>query len=114
MGSANSGIGTSTCDAWVVTKAALHAIPALPAGWDWNTPNIDVYIGNAATAAEKTLSLFEPQILPDPAHVAAAARGYVSAKRTEIRKLKDHTYTSEDAAAGNVAFARINQICGTV
>ena len=108
-----SGIGTPTCEAWLTTKAALNAIPPLPNGWDWNTPHIDVYIANAGASAEKALNLFEPQIAPEPANVAAAAHAYVDAKRASIEKLSAHTYTAEEAAAGNVALAKLDQICGT-
>jgi hypothetical protein len=35
-----AGAGT-TCQAWISTRDTLRAIPALPTGWNFNTPNID-------------------------------------------------------------------------
>lgn len=104
---------SSTCKAWQSTKPALDAIPALPSGWDWNTPNIDTYISNRNAAITKALDLFEPKISDTPADVATAARGYVSAKRDEVRMLADRSFTSADAVTVNTASAQLNQVCST-
>lgn len=104
---------SSTCKAWQSTKPALDAIPALPAGWDWNTPNIGTYISNRNAAITKALDLFEPEIANTPAEVATAARGYVAAKRDEVRMLTDRTFTSADAVTVNAASAQLSQICTT-
>jgi hypothetical protein len=103
---------SSTCNAWRTTKPALDAIAALPDGWDWNTPNIDTYIANRNAAITKALDLFEPKIANDPADISAAAHEYVAAKRTEMQKLADHTYTAADGVPGNSALAALNQLCG--
>jgi hypothetical protein len=103
---------TSTCNAWRITKPALDAIPGLPDGWDWDTPNIDTYISNRNAAIARALSLFEPKIAAEPPDVSAAAHEYVSAKRTEMQKLSDHTYTAADGVPGNTALAALNQLCG--
>lgn len=102
---------SSTCKAWQATKPALDAIPALPAGWDWNTPNIGTYISNRNAAITKALDLFEPKIVDTPTDVATAARGYVAAKRDEVRMLADHSFTSADAVTVNAASGLLNQVC---
>ena len=104
---------SSTCKAWRTTKPALDAIPALPTGWDWNTPNIDTYVSNRNAAIAKALDLFEPKIADTPQDVASAARNYVSAKRAEVRMLADKTFTSADAVTVNAASAEMNQLCAT-
>lgn len=109
---ANGDTDDATCEAWQTTKPALDAIPPLPAGWDWNTPNIDTYINNMSASITKALDLFEPQITAEPADVAGAARDYVAARRTELRMLQDHTYTTADGVEGNMAVAKLNQLCG--
>ena len=93
-----------TCKAWRTTKPALDAIPSLPDGWDWNTPNIDMYIANRNAAIAQALDLFEPEESPtDQTDISAAAHEYVAAKRTEMQKLSDHTYTAADGVPGNTA-----------
>lgn len=101
----------STCKAWRTTVPAIRAIPDLPSGWDWNTPNIDTYIANHNAAVGKVLDLFEPKIAPEPADVAAASRDYVTARRNEMSLLANHTYRGADGVAGNVAFEQLNQLC---
>jgi hypothetical protein len=108
----NSGAASSTCNAWRITKPALDAIPSLPDGWDWNTPNIDRYISDRNAALARALDLFEPQIVGQPANISAAAHDYVSAKHTEMQKLSDHSYTAADGVPGNTALAALNQLCG--
>jgi hypothetical protein len=111
---AGAAAASSTCEAWPSTKAALNAIPALPAGWNWDTPNIDVYIANQSAAVNKALDLFEPQIAAsDPPQVAEAAKTYVSERRLAVQKHVDHTYTQADGVSGNVALAKLDQACGT-
>lgn len=104
---------SSTCDAWPSTKAALNAIPALPAGWNWDTPNIDVYVSNQSAAVNKALDLFEADIAPaDPPRVVEAAKTYVSERRQAMQKLVAHTYTSADGVPGNVALSKLDEVCG--
>jgi hypothetical protein len=103
--SVSAAATSSTCNTWEITKPALDAIPGLPDGWDWNTPNIDTYIANRNAAIARGLDLFEAKIAAEPADVSAAAHEYVSAKRTEMEKLSDHTYTAADGVPGNTALA---------
>lgn len=100
----------STCKAWAAFHNTMSKVPPLPQGWDWNTPNIDTYIGNRARATEAALELFVPRITPEPADVAAAANDYVAAKRKEQQMLIERTYTG-DVAATDAAF-RLDQLCG--
>ncbi|MGJ6127408.1 hypothetical protein QN239_33045 [Mycolicibacterium sp. Y3] len=104
---------SSTCEAWPSTKAALNAIPALPAGWNWDTPNIDLYVKNQSAAVNKALDLFETEIAAtDPPKVTEAAKTYVSERRQAMQKLVDRTYTSADGVPGNVALAKLDEACG--
>ncbi len=103
---------TATCKAWRTTSAAFDAIPHLPDGWDWNTPDIDTLIANQKTAVDKTLSIFESKIAPsDPQQVVNAARAYVTAKRTELSHLASHTITEADGTAVDTSGANLNQLC---
>lgn len=113
QGSVAAAESNSTCKAWQATKPALDAIPALPAGWDWDTPNIGTYIANRNAAITKALDLFEPKIADTPADVASVARHYVAVKRDEVRMLADKSFTSADAVTVNAASAELNQICAT-
>jgi len=104
--------GQSTCQAWTETQLILRAIPALPQGWTWETPNIDNYIKMQDAPVAKALDLFEPQIAAEPADVATAARQYVSVLREQMRSLSDHTYVPADGAAVDTALGNLNQLCG--
>ncbi len=57
----------TTCDAWKQTRLNLLAVPGLPDGWAWNTPNIDTAIGLQTAAVGNALDVFEKQISPEPA-----------------------------------------------
>jgi hypothetical protein len=103
---------SSTCQAWKTTRNAINAVPVLPAGWDWDTPGIDVYINNQATAVETALALFEPKIADEPADVAAAARAYIEARRIEYAALRNRTFTGNEAVPVNMALGTLNQLCG--
>lgn len=107
------GVATSpTCMAWKTTRTAINAVPGLPIGWNWDTPNIDVYINNQATAVEKALTMFEPQIAAEPANVATAAHAYIDARRTEYAALRDRSYKNSDGVPVNIALGQLNQLCG--
>lgn len=106
-----SAADSSTCQAWRTTVPAIRAIPDLPAGWDWDMPNIDTYIANHNASVGKVLDLFEPKIAAEPSNVAAAANDFVSARRNEMRLLANHTYRGADGVAGNIAFEQLNQLC---
>lgn len=88
---------SSTCQAWKITRTAINAVPALPAGWDWDTPGIDIHINNQATAVETALALFEPKIADEPADVAAAARAHIGARPIEDAALRNRTFTGNEA-----------------
>lgn len=112
IASAAGAVDSSTCKAWPSTRKTLSMIPSLPAGWDWNTPNIDTYIGNLARSTDAALDLFVPKIAPEPAEVTAAANDFVAGKRKEMQMLAEHTYTAADGVAANDAGFRLNQLCG--
>jgi hypothetical protein len=103
---------SSTCQAWKTTRTAINAVPTLPVGWDWDTPNIDTYINNTATAVEKALALFEPKVADEPANVAAAARAYIEARQIEYAALRNRTYGANEAVSSNMAWGTLNQVCG--
>ena len=104
--------GVSTCQAWTQTRLTLRAVPALPSGWTWNTPNIDNYIKIQNAPIGNALDLFETQIAAEPTDVAQAARQYVSALRNQMQSLSDHTYVAADGAAVDTALGNLNQLCG--
>jgi len=90
----------------------MVGIPRLPAGWDWDTPNIDTLIANRTAAIDKALDLFEPKIADEPADVAEAAHTFVDEQRKGNEKLKDHTYAGAEAVAINEASTRLSLLCG--
>lgn len=103
---------TATCKAWRTTSAALDAIPALPDGWTWATPNIDTLISNAKTGVDKALDIFQSKIAADdPPQVVSAAKSYIAAKRTEMSKLSDHSITEADDSAVDTSRGTLNQLC---
>ena len=107
-----AGAGSSTCKAWAASRKTIAMIPALPQGWNYNTPNIDTFIGNKVTAMSTALDLFVPRIAAEPADVAAAANDYVAAKRKELAMMTAHTYDLPQQVAVNDAWARLDQVCG--
>lgn len=104
--------GPATCDAWSETRLTLRAIPALPNGWNWKTPNITTLIKNQNAPVAKALDLFEPKIAAEPADVASAAQQYVAVRRKQIETLSDRTYTPEIGTEVDTALRRLNQLCG--
>ena len=104
--------GTTTCQAWTKTRQTLQASPALPQGWNWNTPNIDGYIKIQNAPVGNALEVFEPKIAPEPADVAQAAKQYVAARRKQMQSLADHTYIAADGVSVDVALGHLNQLCG--
>lgn len=103
---------TATCKAWRTTSAAFDAIPHLPDGWDWDTPNIDTLISNQKMAVDKALGIFESKIVAsDPEQVVSAAHAYIAAKRTELSHLASHTITEADGTAVDASSATLNQLC---
>jgi hypothetical protein len=105
-------VDTTTCKAWRAADAAMDTIPALPEGWDWNTPGIDNLIASQKGAIDKTLSIFEAKIAAgDPQQVVDAARSYIATKRADLNKLKDHTVTEADDAAVESSLASLQQFC---
>jgi hypothetical protein len=106
---------TATCKAWNNTYTELMAVPPLPDGADYNTPNIDTLIANQNKANEKALIGFEPKIAPDdPTQVVNAAKAYINAKRIDMAKSASHTVTEADDTAVDTSFATLNQLCNTV
>lgn len=101
----------STCESWEIAKLGLDSIPPLPSGWNYETPGIDVYIGNYVEAVTRALDDFEPRILQEPHEVADAAHRYVSAKRLEVAELASYSFTGENTASGNSALAALNELC---
>lgn len=104
--------GPTTCQAWSETRLTLRAIPALPDGWNWNTPNITTLIKNQNTPVGTALDLFEPKIEPRPADLAQAAQAYVAAKREQMAALADRSYVPADGQKVDAALDRLNQLCG--
>ena len=109
----HGGNDGSTCQAWADTRPTLRAIPALPAGWTWTTPNIDTSIKNQNAPVGSALDLFETKIAAKPADVAQAANDYVAARRKQMQSLSDHTYTASDGTAVDEALKNLDQLCGT-
>jgi hypothetical protein len=109
---ASNGADSSTCVAWRSAKAALDtAVDPMPADWNWNTPGIDGLIAQSNAIITNAMDLFEPHIAAQPADVATAARAYVKARRSEVAKLANHTYTEADDVPSTTAYATLNQLC---
>lgn len=107
-----SAADSSTCKAWPSAWSALESIPALPPGWDWDTPGIDGIIANQSAAIEAALDLFESDIADsDPPQVVAAAREYVAAQRMSMQQRADHTFTGAGAPV-TAARVKLDYACG--
>lgn len=103
---------TATCKAWRTTYTQLMAVPNLPDGADYNTPNIDTLVANQNKANEKILIGFEPKIdANDPAQVVSAAKAYINLKRIDMAKSASHTVTEADDTAVDTSLATLNQLC---
>lgn len=113
-GDGGAGEKPTTCQAWAETRLALRAVPPLPDGWSWTTPNIDTLVRFQNGPVAFALDRFEPQIAPQPPEVAQAARDYVGARRNQMAALADRTYVAADGTAVDTALARLNQLCGIV
>lgn len=111
-GDGGAGDKPTTCRAWAETRLALRAVPPLPDGWSWATPNIDVLVRFQNGPVAFALDRFEPQIAPQPPEVAQAARDYVTARRNQMAALADRSYVPADGSAVDTALARLNQLCG--
>lgn len=103
----------TTCEAWKQTRLNLLAVPGLPDGWAWNTPNIDTAIGLQNAAVGNALDVFEKQIASKPADVSEAARQYISARRNQMQTLAAHNYTAADGQAVDTALDQLDGLCGT-
>ena len=99
-----------TCQAWKTARDAVAAGPALPQGWDWDTPGIDAIISQRVEMTGAALDIFAPAIAGAPADLAAAASDYVAAKRVEAQQLAAHTYTGGNTATASAY--RLNALCG--
>ena len=110
---AGTTAGGSTCQSWKQTRLTLLAVPSLPANWSWTTPDIDDAIRLQNAPVGNALELFETQIVPEPADVAAAARNYVAARRQQMQTLTDHTYTGPDGEDVGSVQAQLDKLCGT-
>lgn len=109
----NANESSSTCEAWPSTKAALNSIPALPAGWNWETPNIDVYVSNLNAAVTRALDLFEREIAADdPPQVTEAARTYLAERRQGMERLATRQYSAAADVTITSARAKLDQVCG--
>jgi hypothetical protein len=108
---ATSDADSSTCHGWRSTAAALDATPALPDGWDWDTPGIDAMIASRNAAITKAMDLFEPQVATQPADLASAANAYIKARRNEVTKLANHTYTQADSIPSTAGASTLDQLC---
>jgi hypothetical protein len=108
---ATSDADSSTCHGWRSTEAALDATPALPDGWDWDTPGIDAMIQSRNAAITKAMDLFAPQVASQPADLAKAANTYINARRSEVTKLANHTYTQADSIPSTAGASTLDQLC---
>lgn len=108
-----SAAASATCVAWPRTKRRIDEVSTLPAGWYWNPSVARSDIADMAAAVSLNLDFFHSQIaITDPAPIAGAARSFISAQRTEVSTLIDHTFN--DDVAVDVAWARseLNRACG--
>ncbi|HPX36739.1 MAG TPA: hypothetical protein PLH92_08330 [Mycobacterium sp.] len=108
-----SSAAVTTCQAWKQTRLNLLAVPSLPNGWVWTTPDIDNTITLQNAAVANALDVFENQISDDPADVAQASRQYLDARRHQMQTLADHSYTPADGQAVDTALSSLDQLCGT-
>jgi hypothetical protein len=68
-------------------------------------------IDRRAAALAKARDLFEAHTAAQPPDVATAAHAYVNLGARKMRKLEAPAYTQADGVVGDVALARLNQLC---
>lgn len=113
MAASASPDNAAACASWETTHAALIAIPQLPAGWNWNTPNIDTYIKTRVSTVNKGIDLFDQELAGNSSPAAEAGRVFIAAHRDASRALLDRTYSAEEGVPITVAQAKLNQACAT-
>lgn len=103
------------CEAWVSARQGLEAIPALPNGWDWNTPNIDQIIGNQQGAIKPVLDNFEKQVGESGAEdIEGLASGYIAAQRNNMDRQVQRNATAVDGERILASYKALNAACGLV
>jgi hypothetical protein len=101
------------CNAWVTARRELEAIPSLPAGWDWNTPDIDRLISDQHAAMNPVLDTFARTIDELPAdNVTPLARRYIQAQRDNMQRQVSRTATAIDVDLVRSAYNVLNWACG--
>ena len=105
--------GHSTCAGWTTVKMDMQAMTQLPAGWTYDSPQIDIVIHGRAAQLDRIVKLFVDQISPEPADLAATAHAWVDAQSVEGPKLVDHTFTAADRANIVAAAHALDIACGS-
>ncbi|MCV7200176.1 hypothetical protein [Mycobacterium angelicum] len=106
--------GGSTCAAWTTAQIDMGQVTRMPPGWVYGNPGIDQLADSRAAQINKILNVFETQIAPEPADVAAAAHLFIAKQRVEVRKLTARQPIDDgDVAAVEGAGVALNRSCGT-
>ncbi len=108
-----AGISSPNCQSWVNTRQQIEAIPNLPAGWNWDMPNIDTYVSNRNTALAKSLDLLDADVKKRPVdNVTEAAGQYTAAWRSTIRRMSERKSSAIDDDVLEATYKALNSVCG--
>ena len=106
-------ISSPNCKSWINARQQIEAIPNLPTGWNWDMPNIDIYISNRNNALAKSLDLLESDIMKRPPDTAADATGqYIAAWRSTMQRMSERTSSAIDDDVLTATYKALNSACG--
>lgn len=99
------------CEAWKASAPKRAAVPAPPAGWNYQTPGIQATLERWAAAVSPILDDLEATGLQNPAPGDDLLRQYVSAQRDALTAATGGTYTAAAATRVSVAKNSLDVMC---
>ena len=99
------------CEAWKARAPKRAAVPAPPAGWNYQTPGIQATLERWAAAVSPILDDLEATGLQNPAPGDDLLRQYISAQREALTAATGGTYTATAATRVSVAKNSLDVMC---
>lgn len=99
------------CEAWKASAPKRAAVPAPPAGWNYQTPGIQDTLERWAAAVSPILDELEATGLRNPAPGDDLLRQYISAQRDALTAATGGTYTATAATRVSVAKNSLDVMC---
>lgn len=99
------------CEAWKASAPKRAAVPAPPAGWNYQTPGIQDTLERWAAAVSPILDDLEATGLQNPAPGDDLLSQYISAQRDALKAATGGTYTATAATRVSVAKNSLDAMC---